>query len=516
MGGNMENDSSTLKNPFDETVQKLQKKFDAALDKRNISELRSTIDEAFIALKIKTLNSISVASLYYSIATAYSDLEMYSKEHQNEKNQERIIYYYRKSLELIQEYGELNPNDPYYFGFQLDLYTNYANSLNRIGRTIEALRYYQKALTINPEFGMALGNCGIAYMTYANKVYDRNHRNILHHYAYSHLSRALMNKEKLHSQAIDYFEYYLSSYNNDFKDNFLEKELKFNTFYIGESKDEIEYRKWVLEEHLYLNPLNDLQVTNSSMASDILHLPTMRMRVSNGINYKYHSMFNSLKQEYITSRFMYFECTQKTEDIHFADRNTHLIDTLDYTSHSIRLEKLKFAYRSLYSLFDKSSYFLNEYFSLGIKERDITFRSIWKSEKSGKNGYSYKNTLPYRENYALNANYWLFKDLFVKLYSSTSPHAKKHNKLRNALEHKFVKVQMADFYNTQTTSAEGGAYDVSEEALEKYTFDLLNITRELLIYLSLSVHSNEKKYLGDKEKLYMPVELYEIEDEWKF
>ncbi|WP_428985652.1 LA2681 family HEPN domain-containing protein [Vagococcus lutrae] len=59
----------------------------------------------------------------------------------------------------------------------------------------------------------------------------------------------------------------------------------------------------------------------------------------------------------------------------------------------------------MYSLFDKTAFFLNEYFDLGIKERDITFRSICKSDKKGRCGYSYKNTLPYQKIHALKAIY---------------------------------------------------------------------------------------------------------------
>lgn len=504
-----------LENPFDTKVLELQKKFDSALDNQSVTELCTTIDEALKLLSSTSLNSISKASLYYSIATTYSDLEMYSKEYQNENNQEKIIFYYRKSLESIEEFGLTDSSNPYYLGFKLDLYTNYANSLDRIGRTIEAIRYYQKALAINPKFGMALGNCGIAYITYANLMYDLSHRNILHHFAFNYLTTTLTNKSELHPQSIKYFSYYLDSYSNSFKEEFLEKELHFDTFSLGDVENEIDYRTWVLNEHLYLNPMNDLHVTDSFIATDILHLPNMRMKISDGINYKFHSMYNLLKQEYISARFNFFECTQLAEGMHYADKETHIINTLDYSSFSIRLEKLKLSYRSLYSLFDKTAYFLNEYFDLGIKERDITFRSIWNSKKTGKYGYNYKNTLPYKTNSALNAIYWLFKDLFVKLYSSPSPHAKELNMLRNALEHKFANIYLNGFYDRQSAAKKNSSFDISEDILEEYTLQLLKMVRELLIYLSLSVHINEQQKTTDDE-FCPPINIYEIDDELKF
>lgn len=505
-----------LETPFDDKVLELQAKFDNALDEQNIDELKLTIDEALQVLATMSLNSISNASLFYSIATTYSDLEMYSEDYQNEDTQEKILFYFRKSLDAIHEFGKLDNANPYYLGLQLELYTNYANSLNRLGRTVEAIRYYHKALDINPSFGMAVGNCGIAYITYANIVYDPSHRDILHHFAYNQLRFTLSEKEQLHSQAIEYFTYYVSIYDKDYKKEVLEKELNFDMYSLGDTENEIEYRTWVLHKHLYLNPLNDLQITDSFIATDILHLPNMRMKVSDGLNYKYHDMFNVLKQEYISARFNFFECTQLTTEVHFADKETHLINTLDYTSFSLRLEKLKLSYRSLYSLFDKVAYFLNDYFDLGIKERDINFRSIWKSEKKGKYGYTYRNTLPYLKNHSLKAIYWLFKDLFVKLYSSPSPHAKELNMLRNALEHKYVKVYSSIFYEKENRTNQSNSFEITEEALEEYTLQLLEMVRELLIYLSLSIHINEQQSILDKEEFCPPINLYELDDEWKY
>lgn len=503
------------KNPVDSKVLEFQREFDNALDNQDVAELRKTIDEVVHVLATINLNSISIASSHYLIATAYANLEAYAKDYQNEDTQEKIIFYYRKSIDSIHGCETADINNPHSLGLQLNLYTNYANALNRIGKTIEAIEYYQRALAINPKFGMALGNCGIAYITYANIMYDLGHRNILHYFAFRYLSTALVYKNNLHPEAIQCFSDYLSSYDESFKEEFLEKKLELVTYSLGEAEYEIDYRTWVLREHLYLNPMNELYITESFIATDSLQLPSMSMKVIDGLNYKFHSMFNYLKQEYISARFNFFECTKLVKEIHFADRGTHLIDTLDYTSFSIRLEKLKLSYRSLYSLFDKTAYFLNEYFGLGIRERDITFRSIWRSRKDGKNGYTYKCTLPYKNNYALNAIYWLFKDLSVKLQSATNPYAEKYSMLRNALEHKFVNVYLNGFYDEQNKDAQDSSFDISEETLEKYTLQLMKMVRELLIYLSLSVHINEQQRMIDKDEFCPPINTYKLDDEWK-
>ena len=66
-------------------------------------------------------------------------------------------------------------------------------------------------------------------------------------------------------------------------------------------------------------------------------------------------------------------------------------------------------------MFDKIAFFLEHYFDLGIKERDINFRSIWRDSAGfGQKKYQYKNTLDPNQNFALSSLYWISKDFFEK------------------------------------------------------------------------------------------------------
>lgn len=501
--------------PIDEKVIELQRKFDEAFDNQNVDILISTIEDAKTILDTTSLNSISIAALYYSIATTYSDLQFFSEKFQNENTQDTIVFYFRKSIDCLNEADKADLDNSYRQGLKLNLFTNYANTLNRNGRTIEALQYYQKALDINPDFAMAEGNCGIAFTTYANETFIPQHKELLNYVAYTLLKSSLSKKNQLHPSASKQFERYLSIYDPDDMER-LEKEINFTDCQLGDTEEEKNYREWLLYNRLYLNAMNDLPFLEKSMATDVLHLPSMLMNKSEGLEYKYHSMFNELKQEFISARYNFYESSQLERPPHFADKNTHLVNTLDYTQHSLRLERLKLSYRSLYSLFDKVAYFLNEYFGLGIKERDITFRSIWNSEKKGKRGYKYKNVLQYDKNHPLKAIYWLFKDLYVKTYKSPSPHAKKLNTIRNALEHKYVKVYSSDFSEGIDIKNESNLFAISEDILEEYTLQLLKMVRELLIYLSLSVHIHEQQSYYATEESYPSIHLQQVEDDWKY
>ena len=505
----------TPPNPVHEAVQKLAHVFDDYTDKQDVSGITKTIDEAVALAQSDELNHISFAALYYSIATAYSDLFYLSFEHNNDGNIEKQLYYFRLSIKHIELQELTDDIKPYLLGLEFSLFTNYASSLDRIGRMIEAIKYYQKLLKINSKFGMTLGNIGVAYLNYGMLVFDPSHRDIFNYFAYHYLQDSLRNRKNMNNDAIDCFKNYLEIFDKEYVKQVLEPDLTIPEYSLGNSEEK-HYRKWVMSNKLFLNPMNDLPVFENFIAADVLGMPSIVTSVKDGMNYKYHGMYNNLKQEYIASRYLFYEATQLLTEPHYADKGTYLINTLDYPSYSIRIEKIKLAFRSLYSLFDKVSFFINEYYDLGIKERDVNCRSIWLDKKSGKNGYDYKNMLKTQNNRMLNALCWLMKDLYVRLYKSPSPDAKELSDMRNSLEHKYVKVYNEIFPDRIDGTADSVAVYVSESQLEAHVLKLLHMTRELIIYLSLSIHINEiQKKEANGEKFIPQISLDSYDDKWK-
>jgi hypothetical protein len=90
----------------------------------------------------------------------------------------------------------------------------------------------------------------------------------------------------------------------------------------------------------------------------------------------YAGFFNQMKQEYVSVRFLLYEGLT-TDEIHYSDNDVTLINTLDYPVYSLAVEKMKFAFRVAYSLFDKIAFFLNHYTDLEIPHKKISFKTIW-------------------------------------------------------------------------------------------------------------------------------------------
>lgn len=504
---------SPYTDPFSKKVKELSEQFDNTTTCRNYEELERLLSEA--ENELCNENIASQARVYYSMETVYSDFAQF-KCVSNEKSIEKQLYYFRKSISLIEidEYSE-KKYEPYILGFKRLLYTNYANVLDRCGRKITAVENYKKALSIDSNFGMALGNLGRVYQHYGMLEYDDGHRDLFYYFAYHYLNKAIKcNDPNTHNDAKKCFEATMKVYDPEYVENVLTSKLSFKQ-YVYDNPKELAYRKWCLQNNLFLNTLNDLSVAELCFAGDVIQLPDMIV----GIDDKpiFHGMFSQLKQEYIYARYIYYSTLNSGDEPHFADKETYIKAHTDYAQYSIRLEKLKTSFKTLYGMFDKIAFFLEHYFDLGIKERDINFRLIWQDSAGfGKRKYQYKHTLDPNQNFALSSLYWISKDFFEKFEDSPNPELKRIKDIRDSLEHKYVKISVPLFVYYTEEYGDGLALYISEAELYNVTFMLLKILREAIINLSLCVNIAENpKREATKDKLIIPMSLMDYEDDWK-
>ena len=208
-------------------------------------------------------------------------------------------------------------------------------------------------------------------------------------------------------------------------------------------------------------------------------------------------MFDQLKEEYIYARHLLYEVTNGDYEVHSSDRETYLDDVLNYSTYSIRLEKLKPAFRTLYSLLDRIAFLLNSYRGLGIVERQVGFDRIWDVLVDKKS-----------QNIAIGALHWINRDFKDKFGEADTPHTKKLKDLRNALEHKFVSVHMLPVENEVELGTDF-IYRISEEHLIAYTTDLIKIVREALIELTVAIRIEEyQRHNGNEKVAHMNVHEY--------
>lgn len=392
--------------------------------------------------------------------------------------------------------------------------TNLGNQLDKLGRFVEAQAMWTRTLAIDPNFWMARANRGNGLMYYVRDLYDSGHQFVLAAHAHRNLADAVDNiatfpdrgDTRLAAQFANSRDRIASGF--DVARFWAEHEP--DRWGLGDAPGEAAYRRWCLDNVLFLNPLNDVERT-SIAARDILGLPSFRLRLSEPPIVI--GMANELKQGFASARWLLYDGTH-TDAVHFSDREVLLLNTLDYPAYGLSVEKVKLAFRVAYSTLDKIAYFLNHYLALGIPEKRVSFRTIWREKDNG----PIRDVLVQSENWPWRGLFWLGKDLFDEcMRETTEPDARALAELRNHLEHKYVKVHEMG----PPTAVTGDpfhdtlAYAIGRTDLERRTLKLLQLARAALIYLFLGMHRRERARETDEGEFVGPMPLHPLDDDWK-
>ncbi len=360
---------------------------------------------------------------------------------------------------------------------------------------------------------MARGNRGIALSHYARSLYDGGHTAFMLVRSHETLMSALAgdalyeNPQCREAQAA--FMEEARKIESRMDVSTLRERIAGTEFKLGRSVRERQYRTWCLESRLFINPLNDVG-TQPIAAQDVLTLPSITVGVANHeLVPAVIGLFNQMKQEFVSARYLYYEGIQPTRS-HFSDRDVLLYNTLDYPAYSLGTEKIRTAFRMVYSLFDKISFFLNHYLQLGHAPNRVTFRRVWYEAKGLRSLLGVFAACP---NWPLRGLFWLSKDLFEDEFQSvTEPDAESLNEMRNHLEHKYLQIHQ------EMVGIEGHSlkFSIHRQGFEAKTLRVLKLARAALMYLSLAVWSEERRRHGssdDKHVVSMPLSIWR--DEWK-
>lgn len=397
--------------------------------------------------------------------------------------------------------------------------TNLGNLMNTVGRFVEAIAYWNEALNIHPGFGMARGNRGFALSYYAHSLHNRSDAGLLFRAALYDLREALA--QPLQEEARVGFAAAVSRIEGALDPAFVANGPPADEPPKRTRPPEIRYRRWALAHRLFLTPLNDVGESWSA-ARDSLTLPPMVAPLDQGP--KYAGFFNQMKQEFVSARYLFYQA-ENEKGVHFSDRDVLLFNTLDYPAYSFATETLKCAFRMSYSLLDKISYFLNDYLSLGIPERRVSFRSLW-YEQGGRRK-PLRSDLRRRENWPLRGLFWLSKDLsedVADFREALEPDARDVALIRNHLEHKYLKLHDDIWCEPPDAKTKEPSFltDSLAKSLRRSDFAaktlrLMRTARAALIYLSLAVWQEERcrESSRDPSQIIVPNPLDIWEDDWK-
>lgn len=445
------------------------------------------------------------------------------------------LYLVRNALELLNSEIESNSKISekeyiYTLNFQRQLNVNYANFFYQNGRFVKAVEILSVFDSKNI-FPMGMAQLGMKIYELSRCHYDSSQQSIMIYKSFHYIKLAdeydnpFPEKEEMQSL----LNYYKNSIISMLGQEYLDKQYTINDFLhpIDDmSDDEIKYRRWVAKNKLSLNLLNDI-FDYIEVGYDPIHLPSMTEKIeSNKVQYLF-GLFNQVKQEYVSARFLAYEGFNIREP-HFSDKEVYLINTLDYPVYGLGIEKIKACYRAVYSIFDKISFFINEYFDIGIKG-NVGYVRLFSPEKNVNDKIRLIDIA--ENNYPLFGMWWLFKDVRnVNINDDGSVNRKveyKHidnvmskiSKVRNAMEHGYLKI--LDSYCKDILIDDSRldqlAYNISFTDFEKLTLQLLKYVREAIILLVFSVKREEeiKESHRNNNEILAHMHTDKYEDEWK-
>ncbi len=462
----------------------------------------------------KRLSSKERSMFHYFLSVAYGDLlsikyrklKHFPWKWQKEEFEKEII---NLRLAIMENGFELLSDE-----YRCRIFTNLGNLFDTIGRFFDSLVYWEKALAINPNFKDAICNKAIALEAFSTVVYDNDQKRIFLKHALIQYQSALpliiKNELTTSINKIEELTKKIGKYCCD-----CDCIDKLNKISLGNSSEEIKYRTWCLDNHIFLHPINELGKF-SSAAYDFVSLPDIRTKLNTGMGLQ--GLFNQLKQEFVSARYMYYEGI-KYKGAHFSDKQVPLINTLDYPIYCLNIEKIKYAYKTAYSLFDKIAYFLKIYYNIKLDVDNIYFRNIFFENCKKKLLWSKFRNI---HNLPLRGLFWIYRDLHDKdstFINSIEPEAQALAEIRNKITHGYLKVH--EFIMPSRVKSgflkDDLSLSISRRDLESKTLKLLLLARSAIIYLSFSVYVEERNRFNRSKstKISIPVFQDIYKDEWK-
>lgn len=215
-----------------------------------------------------------------------------------------------------------------------------------------------------------------------------------------------------------------------------------------------DYESWVNENYLRINRYCDVDAYSLLSLKDNVYIKRVCATKDKAELFK--TMYSEIHESFVQTRRKIYDVLHLQEDF----------DT----------EQLKMGYKNIYSILDKIAMFLSVYLDLPIQPHKVDFATIW-IDKSRKN--IHPKILACKNNLSLLALYNIKLDIYGSDFADyiIDEQTKDLKRIRNFLEHKFVKVQEgAMTYNDFQLR-------ISKNEFSLNTIRLAQLVRCAIIYL---------------------------------
>jgi hypothetical protein len=196
--------------------------------------------------------------------------------------------------------------------------------------------------------------------------------------------------------------------------------------------------------------------------------------------FKLARYINQIKEDYAVARLLLVQSQLRSNDFDSISNRTIFVNPLDYSQSNIYNGLLKSAFKEAFNILDKIAVFLNRYYDLGLKERSISFDSIWVKDKN--KDRTIREAILNTKNMSLYALYDIYQDFQSGYYQTLK-------EIRHALTHRQLTIFELGIKGIQN---DGDLLSINADDMVDQTTQLMRLVKAAIIYLINAVTLEEK------------------------
>jgi tetratricopeptide (TPR) repeat protein len=252
--------------------------------------------------------------------------------------------------------------------------TNLGNSFDSVGRNADGVDAYREALVLDPAFGMALGNKGVALLGIAPLMQQHVAAGLAE--ARDDLDAALKDRERIlqvgGAAALEHFEKRRASIT-----------LKGGSHGSAPAQWTDPYWRWCAQHNLFLH-VSPRCIDPERDAFDPLFFRSVKAGLEDEDQQRVNDLFdafNAIKQDYAAARYLLWlvngDASPIREQAAAVSTQTKYLDSLRYARWGARTGLAVQAFAAATNLLDKVACFVHLYFETGRKIHTVSFRTLW-------------------------------------------------------------------------------------------------------------------------------------------
>lgn len=372
---------------------------------------------------------------------------------------------------------------------------NCGNLFDSFGREVDALGCYDRALRIDPQFGMALGNRAMALAKVA--PFMGGHRSHMLEETAWLLERALEDEERIQTiggpEALETFRQTRAAIRGD------EPEAP---EHVDEPQFSDSHLRWVSEQGLFLH-ISPVCLTGDEPSVDPLHLGSMVWRIDDEEQARLKRLrdaFNTVKQDFIAARYSLWLASAPDSPLRdhtdAISRRGYFADTLCYARWGVRTGMGLQALATATNTLDKIAGLVHLYFATGRRPKKVSFYGLWHQPSSHGKPLQMEPVFAEELRAAGNEGLLALIDLSCEVGDDKHPTAlKKQIALRHAATHRFL---VAHDFPTYEPDEAQWLTRVDWADVITATTEQLEVTRAALIYLvrAIAAHEGSRDHKG--------------------